>query len=238
MSRRPPLEIEAKLLVPHERDLRAIARLTSIGPYCLRPRDAVRLYSVYLDSPGLDLARRGVALRLRRHAGRWELTAKWGGRVAGLVHERPELTLALARAPRFPFRPDFPWPSAVDRIVAGSALEPVLITQISRRRIDVVPDAARAAVAELALDRVRLRRPRDRVPVATYNEVEIERLRGPRRHVVRLAQLLQARFALPPSSESKFARGLHALYGTELAGRRALDFDCGATNNHADVPRR
>ena len=39
-----PVEMEAKLLVPTTTDLRAIARLTHLGPYRLQPRGAVRLH--------------------------------------------------------------------------------------------------------------------------------------------------------------------------------------------------
>ena len=217
--KRAPLEVEAKLLVPRASALRAIARLEGIGLYRLRPRDIVRLHSVYVDTPGLTLARRGIALRLRRQAGRWALTAKWAGRVAGLVHERPELTVALDKSPRFPLRVNGLLRRDLDALIAGQALKPILITQIHRRRIDVVRSAAPSghqALAELALDRVQLCGPDDRKAAARYTEIEIERLHGTRRDVTRLAQLLQARFGLMPSTESKFAHGLRVLYGAEF----------------------
>jgi inorganic triphosphatase YgiF len=215
----PPLEVEAKLLVTRERDLRAIARLESIGPYRLCGRDAVRLHSAYIDTADLALARRSVALRLRRHGRHWELTAKWGGRVAGLVHERPELTVALPQAPRLPFHLPVPLHPILDRIVAGRALAPILITRIHRRRIDVLPLTGRRGskpLAELALDRVRLYRPSHRTAAEAYWEIEIERLHGTRRDVIRIAELLQQRFALSRSSQSKFARGLAVLYGADV----------------------
>jgi len=213
------------LLASGERDLRAIARLDSIGPYRLRGRDAVRLHSAYVDTADLTLARGGVALRLRRHGKRWELTAKWGGRVAGLVHERPELTVALPKTPRFPFHPQAPLHPKIDRLVAGRALFPILITRIHRRRIDVLPAAGRSRpqpLAELALDRVRLYQPTHRTAADAYYEVEIERRHGTRRDVIRLAELLQQRFALSRSSASKFARGLTALYGADIIARMRL----------------
>ena len=100
-----PVEMEAKLLVPTTTALRAIARLTHLGPYPLRPRGAVRLHTSYLDTPGLTLARNGVAVRLRRHGRQWEATVKWAGQVKGDVHERPELTIALPSPPVLPFLP-------------------------------------------------------------------------------------------------------------------------------------
>src|SRR5438128_1956094 len=95
-------EIEAKLLVPRASDLQAIARIGQLGTYRLRARDTVRLHSLYIDTAAFTLARHAVALRLRRTGTQWEATAKWRGHVDGMVHERPELTVPLPRAPRFP----------------------------------------------------------------------------------------------------------------------------------------
>src|SRR2546426_608016 len=96
-------EIEAKLLVPRASDLDAIARVGRLGPYHLRARDTVHLPSIYIDTATLTLARHAVALRLRRAGRRWEATAKWAGVVDDIMHERPELTVPLPRAPHFPF---------------------------------------------------------------------------------------------------------------------------------------
>jgi inorganic triphosphatase YgiF len=208
-------EVEAKLLAT-EGQLRVIARLRQIGAYRLRPRDIARLHSVYVDTADLTLARHGIALRLRRHGGRWELTAKWAGRVAGLVHQRPEATVPLSRPPRFPFQLGDGLQPRLENLVAHRPLRPILITQIHRRRIDVLPSArGTQPVAELALDRVRLRAPQRRQVVGAYCEIEIERLAGTRRDVTRLAQALQQRFDLAPSAASKFARGLALLYGPD-----------------------
>jgi inorganic triphosphatase YgiF len=163
-----PVEVEAKLLVPTVADLRAIARLTHLGPYTLRPRGAARLHSSYLDTPGLTLARNGVALRLRRQGRKWEATAKWAGQVEGDVHERPELTVALPRAPGLPFVPPTgPLHTRLAALVAGRPLTPILISEIHRRLFDVLPADSAAppeAIAELALDRVRLRAPHKEAP--------------------------------------------------------------------------
>lgn len=210
-----PLEVEAKLLAS-DRQLRDIARLRELDGYRLRPRDLARLHSVYVDTEQFTLARRGIALRLRRHAGRWELTAKWAGRVTGLMHERPEVTVPLSCRPRFPFRLEPGLIPQVDAVIADQPLLPRLITEIQRRRVDVLCAVGKGRprpLAELALDRVRLRAPHARQAVETYCEIEIERLAGTRRDVTRLAQALQQQFDLTASNESKFSRGLARLYG-------------------------
>jgi inorganic triphosphatase YgiF len=210
-------EIEAKLLVPRQAALQAIARLPRLGTHRLRARGTVRLYSIYVDTPALILARHGVALRLRRQGRCWEATAKWAGRVSGDVHERPELTVILPRRPGLPFvLPDGPLRVHLAALVGARPLNPIMISDIRRRVIDVLPAGARGAaapIAELALDRVRLRGPRGGQPEAAYCEVEIEQRHGKRGDVVILARRLRRDFGLLPSGQSKFARGLALLYG-------------------------
>jgi triphosphatase len=227
-----PVELEAKLFVPTTTDLRAIARLGHLGPYPLRARGAVRLHSSYLDTPGLALARNGVAMRLRRLGRQWEATVKWAGRVEGYVHERPELTVALPGAPELAFLlPPGPLYTQLAALVAGRPLAPILISETHRRLFDVLPSDPAAApepLAELALDRVRLRAPEEGRPETTYREVEVECRHGDRHDITSLARALQDGFGLLPSSESKFARGLTLLYGGEIlvgGDERVLAYD-------------
>ena len=76
-----PSEIEAKLLVPRASDVRAIARVEQLDSHSLRPRDTLRLRSIYVDTPEFTLARGTVALRLRDTGSGWEATAKCAGHV-------------------------------------------------------------------------------------------------------------------------------------------------------------
>jgi triphosphatase len=218
-----PGEIEAKLLVPSASELRALARLERVGRYELRRRDSVDLYSIYIDVPDHTLARNGVALRLRQRGKDWEATAKWAGSVAGLVHDRPELTVSLARAPKMPFGlPRGPLRTHLRPLVGNRPLQPLLISAIRRQRIDVLPSAPRGRaqiVAEIALDRVRLSAPGRRRAAARYFELEIELVHGTRRDVETLARALQRRFQLTPSVESKFSRGIRLVYGHGSAPR-------------------
>ncbi len=233
MGDRPiPVELEAKLLAPTATDLQAIGRLSHLGPYPLRARGAVHLHSTYLDTPSLTLARHGVGVRLRRQGRRWEITVKLAGRVDGEVHERPEMTVALPRAPVLPFvLPPGPLHSQLAALVAGRPLTPILKSTIHRRLFDVLPSdptAASEPVAELALDRVRLHGPEEGKPETEYCEVEVECRRGNRDDIGSLAQLLQRGFNLVPSSESKLGRGLTLLYGASIAqsgDARVLAYD-------------
>jgi inorganic triphosphatase YgiF len=214
-----PIEVEAKLLVPSERQLRAIAAARTIGAYRVAKRDAKKLHSVYLDTPDLILSHHAVALRLRRESGRWKATVKWAGRVDGAVHERPELTIPLAGRPRYPFAlTNQKLRLSLGALVAGCELRPVLITDIHRRRFDVLAAEPKQAmspvVAELALDRIQLRAPRDRRRIRMYNEVEIELIGGSKDDLNQLVRCLRRQFNAVPSKQSKLATGLALLYGT------------------------
>jgi inorganic triphosphatase YgiF len=212
-----PQEIEAKLLVASERDLRRLAGLTELGPYRLSARPTQRLRTIYLDTAGFALARAGIALRLRRDGATWEATAKWEGTVADEVHARPELTVSLNGGPPLPFTlPAGPLATHLTAIVAGRALYPFVVTEMQRRRFDVLAAGARAPLAELALDRVHLLAPRERRPRGSYWEVEIELRHGGRRELSRLIRLLRQHVDLQPSVQSKLARAVGAVYGEPI----------------------
>src|SRR5579862_9295042 len=208
---RVPTEVELKLEASTADVLRQIAQLRMLDRFRLRPRRAVRLHSVYFDTRDLALARAGVALRVRRSGRAWEATAKWSGRVARTVHERPELTVALPGAPAGPFTlPDGPLRTELTAVVLGRRLAPVLVTDIHRQLRDLLPGAAAAAepLAEVALDTVELRGPDGHATLPPYFEVEVERRAGRRRDLNDFGRALQQRFGLVPSRASKFARGL------------------------------
>lgn len=211
-----PTEVEGKLLVPTERSRRILARLESIGLYPLRAAGVQRLHSVYLDTPDFALARQGIALRLRRDAGRWEATAKWSGRVDGSVHERPELTVPLERKPELPFTlPEGPLRVHLTVHVMDRALNPILVTDIHRRRFDVLEgggDAARP-IAEMALDRVTLRAPHGGGPQAAYCELEIEARGGTAEQVNEITETVRQAHGLARSEDTKFGAGMRLLYG-------------------------
>src|SRR5262249_49237406 len=145
----------------------------------------------------------------------------WAGSVAGTVHERPELTVPLSHPPQFPFAlPGGALHVHLTAWVAGRPLMPILVTEIDRRRFDILADDDQPMVAELALDRVHLRARGGDHPVSSYAEVEIEARRGNAQEIAELAHLLQQQFALSPSTSTKFARGFALVHGASPAERR------------------
>jgi len=207
-----PDEVEVKLEATSRDVLAQIATVGALDSYRLRRRPVQHLQTTYLDTPTLALARAGVAVRLRRAGRRWEATAKWPGRVSGALHTRPELTVPLPGEPVPPFRlPDGLLAEALQPYLLGRPLQPVLVTNVERRIVDVVPAGGGTALAELALDTVQVCTP-DGTPAAPeYWEVEIEQRAGKPADCVAVGRALRRRFHLVPSRGTKFARGLSAV---------------------------
>jgi inorganic triphosphatase YgiF len=211
-----PTEVEGKLVVPTERGRRILGRLEKVGARPLRPAGVHRLHSIYVDTADFALARRGIALRLRRDAGRWEATAKWSGRVDGAVHQRPELTVPLEKRPELPFTlPDGPLRAHLTVHVMDRPLNPILVTDVHRRLSDVLPAGATDArpIAEMALDRVTLRAPQDGRALASYCELEIEGRAATPAEVSEITEQLRREHGLAHSELTKFGSGMSLLYG-------------------------
>lgn len=215
-----PDEVEVKLEAPTEA-IEAIGRLRSVGTYRLRPRRVQELHTVYLDTATHALARAGVALRLRRDGRHWEATAKWPGRVSGALHARPELTVPLPGEPALPFAlPEGPLREHLRDVVLDRPLQPVLITNVRRRPLELLPARGTRALAEVALDLVQLCDAAGVPAAPPYGEVEIERRSGSADDCLDAGRLLRRQFDLIPSSSTKYLRGLIAVYG-DTAPRRA-----------------
>lgn len=213
-----PDEVEVKLEAASGELLTEIAGLRTLGDHRLRRRRVQALQTTYFDTPAMALSRAGVAVRVRRAGRRWEATAKWPGRVRGALHTRPELTVPLRGAPTAPFSPpDGPLAETLRPYLLGRPLQPVLVTHVERRIVDVLPAIGTGVLAELALDTVQLCRP-DGTPAApAYWEVEIEQRGGSAADCVAVGRALRRRFHLVPSRATKFARGLSAVLPPDVA---------------------
>ncbi|HEV2027588.1 MAG TPA: CYTH and CHAD domain-containing protein [Candidatus Dormibacteraeota bacterium] len=132
------------------------------------PPEAVRLETVYYDTPDLRLARWGVSLRHRAGEG-WtlKLPPKPGaGQPAGQMLERDELTFQGGSK-----KPPEAAVAIVRAYVRKAELVPVARLSTVRRRVRLV-DAAGARVAEVVDDEVSVRDGR-RV-AARFREIEVE----------------------------------------------------------------
>src|SRR5690554_2476894 len=102
----------------------------------------------YFDDPRASLSRAGLALRRRMHAGQMLATLKTRGSVAGAVHDREEIELAL---------PERGWPQAIaDRVslvTDPSALKPYTVLD-SERTVFPVLNGNSERLADLSFDLV------------------------------------------------------------------------------------
>lgn len=209
-------EIEIKLTAARPEHMRRLADTTHIGRFELGPTRAAHLRTIYLDDSDLTLARRGVALRLRRMPEGWEMTAKWRGHSEGDLYVRPEINVTLSEELRPPYPlPPGPLEDALGDLVRGSRLVPLVVTDIDRQTRDIC--AAGQLVAELALDTVRHSAPDAPTARAPYYEVEVELLSGSSDVLREISPILEREFGLTRATGSKFSRALEDLYGISLA---------------------
>ena len=201
------MEIELKLLITRRLLHRVLVHRTVRR--CGRgPSRSEALRSVYFDTPGFDLRRKGIALRLRRKGGGWVQTVKGGGSSALGLHRREEFEWKLPREAldldvleRTPYRKLFD--ASLRR-----RLRPAFATAFRRTAVDLA--IGRRTRAELALDVGEIRAGRRREAIA---EVEIELSRGEPRDLVTFARTLKGSLRFRIGNASKAERGYALAYG-------------------------
>lgn len=196
------MEIELKLAV-HPRHAARIRRHPLL---CGTPPQRRLLLSVYFDTPGFDLMRRSIALRLRRVNDQWIQTLKAETQSVGALTCRPEWEAVVADGDH----PDFSLLSleALD-LLAGIPLKqiaPVFITEFqritwqigdSRAQVEVAFDSGKIAAGESSL---------------AISEVEIELKSGTPEFLFDAAAQLLEQVPLQVEPRSKAQRG-YALCG-------------------------
>lgn len=195
-----PQETELKLaLAPGEgARVAAVALLAGVEPV------QERLTAFYFDTPSRELARHGLALRLRREGRHWRAALKASGTSAGGLHQRPEweypMPGAILDLSRFANTPLATIPDAqgLDRRLVA-----VLVTEFRRTRWRL--DPAPGSRLEVALDEGRIVARGREIPL---EEIEIEVLEGPAVAAFDVAETLGTTVALRPEPASKHARGL------------------------------
>lgn len=141
-----------------------------------------RLYSVYYDTPDLDLHRRAMALRLRRTGSCWVQTLKGGGQASAGLHQRNEWEVPAAAG-----HLDLEALAARGGVVPHAArdrLQPLFITDFSRTTRLLDFEGARI---ELAMDSGEVRGGHSSCPIS---ELELELKSGSPLSLFRLALVL------------------------------------------------
>jgi inorganic triphosphatase YgiF len=142
-----------------------------------------KLYSVYFDTPDLQLNQQKMALRLRRVGSQWLQTLKGGGRVQAGLHQRNEWEMPVASE-----KLDFAALEAVGATplseLVRKKVKPLFITDFTRS-IRLVK--FEGATIEIGLDIGEIRSGKSRHPIS---ELELELKSGNPLQLFRLALAL------------------------------------------------
>lgn len=163
-----------------------------------------KLFSIYFDTPELDLLKAGMALRVRKMGKRWVQTAKGGGAVVAGLHQRAEWECQVKDR-----QPDLQQlPAEVLSLLPQDKwqqLAPVFITDFWRTTWNL--EIADGKV-EMALDQGQVVSGTRSVPIS---EVELELKQGEAPVLLSVAKTLLRTVPLKLDSVSKAERG-YALY--------------------------
>lgn len=205
-------EIELKLLAA-DGDLDRLVRRATGRCRLLAPPSVRQVRTIYYDTPELELAAAGLALRLRQDGGRWLLALKTRGVDAGA----DRAAVAVRREWEAPLDGPAFDPALLDRIEAGGLapadlrdrLAPRFETMVERAILLLAP--ADGAVVEMAVDRGAATAGDVTVPLS---EIELELKEGPVRCLFDLALDLHAHGPLRIGAENKADIGARLLTGT------------------------
>lgn len=207
------IEIELKLRI----DPKHVSRL-KLAPVLREVKEGRRLLtthlvSIYHDTPKLSLARKGVALRVRKKGTKgWEQTVKASNGLREALPERHEWNVELVDGvldiEKFT---DEDVVALLDKHVKKKKIERIFESDLKRSAVDLT---YRDAVMELAIDQGVVRTAEKEAPLS---EVELELKEGHPAALFDLALELQRTVPLFLSMRSKASRG-RALYLDEKPG--------------------
>lgn len=216
-------ETELKFELPPlaGREFRKLARLAVAEP------SRARLLALYFDTPGCELAKHGMALRLRRSGRTWKQTLKAGAGGEGGLHsreeweyDRPDASIDLSLFAHTPLA-SLPRSDALHE-----ALREIFRVEVDRTTWEL--EIAPGTRVEVALDQGEVRNANGAEPVS---EVEIEILEGAAVDLFAFADHLVETAPLRPSSVTKAQRGYRLARAHKPAPvkSRAAKLDKGMT---------
>lgn len=200
-------EVELKLALPTAEPALLARRLARSPVLARLAPTRRRVYSLYHDTPALDLLHQRVALRLRREEGegapRWLQTLKTAGRGDSALSQRGEWEMPVAGAALELRRLGAsPWPRIDPHGHIAAALQPCFATDFERTCWTV--RQRDGSVVEVALDVGAVVAGDRRLPLC---ELELELKAGPPAALFALAQRLARQVAVLPLAASKAERG-------------------------------
>jgi inorganic triphosphatase YgiF len=171
-----------------------------------------RLHSVYFDSDGHDLWRRGLALRVRRDADGWTQCVKGGGSVQAGIHRRIESEARLGgEAPDIGRIENAGLAAAVKQALGEAPPRPVFGTDITRRTWTLSPEPG--TQIEFSFDRGAIQTGTRREEIC---EIELELKEGLAWRLYETALELEREAPLRIEHRSKAERGYALARGVTL----------------------
>jgi inorganic triphosphatase YgiF len=227
-------EIELKLSLP----LNGVARLQRsplLKSLSISSPVNHKLYSIYYDTPDLDLRSRRVALRLRREGRRWTQAVKGGGSVAAGLHQRQEFEVPVLRGqPDLTKISNSSLATLFDVRALREQLRPVFTTEFTRS-IRTLRLAGGSEV-EFCLDRGKITANGASAPIC---EIELELKSGNRLSLFQLA--LDLLHSVPDSvplrleNVSKAERGYALFSGRGSPPGKAMTVELAAEMNTSEA---
>ncbi len=227
-----PQEIEIRLAA-HPDDLGRLSQTHLVKQLSTGKAATRRFNSVYYDTPGFVLAKKGISLRVRQSGSSYVQTVKEKS-AGAIVSDRAEWESPLPNAePDLRFIAD---PKARKRLMAltgGAEIEAKLETKI-RRTVRHLKTKAGDEV-EFAANRGEIRILKKDHDVLAVSEVELELKRGSPAALYEIARGLTQSAPLTLGIESKAERGFRALEGRKIASFKAgrIALPIGATAEDA-----
>lgn len=162
------------------------------------------LETVYFDTPGQILQKKGYAYRIRRQENGWVATMKGLGSSHGGLHQREEWSVDV-REPVPDISPFLTTPAGnvLKDILVNEDLQELFRTRFKRKFI--LLNLPQNTVVELAADLGAIIKEEAYIPIA---EIELELKGGSLAQLLRLGAVLSGKYGLRPEYSSKYDRGL------------------------------
>lgn len=210
-------------VLPQETELKLWLHPDDVDAFLDHPRlkrarpVRLTLHTLYFDTPDLKLAKKGVALRVRKAGRRWLQTLKTEGERSGGLSKRLELETPVG-GPALDFT-QFP-EKIVDKLIPAkrrAKLSPVYETRFVRTAWNLrTPEGS---CVEVALDVGEIIAGTRRRPIC---EVELELKSGKPDALFELAGILAQKILLIPYEPSKAARGAQLAAGLKPQPVKAI----------------
>lgn len=203
------MEIELKYRIPDEETASRIWRNELFSDAEEEDsREEIDLTAHYYDTEDRDLAKSGIAYRIRKEGDHYIATVKWQGKSEEGLHVREELTVpAAGDEPDLDiFRESRIGEDLLDA-AGGKSLTSLMETRIRRKRYRIDTGTG---IFEVSVDGGLVETPEGSEKIC---EVEVELFSGETEELKEIGEKIRRAYDLVPEDVSKYAKGLALICG-------------------------